>query len=123
MTASDKSKHDLFLATKAALEKLAENPVALDVSEPFALADIFLIVSAKNERQVQAVADFVEDELHKAGIRLRAKEGKAAGRWVLLDFGDLIVHVMHEQEREFYTLERLWRDCPVIETTGLSSVD
>lgn len=102
------------MAASAALDKLAENLVALDVSEPFALADAFLIVSAKNERQVQAVADHIEEQLHLAGVRLRTKEGKEAGRWILLDFGDLVVHVMHEQEREFYAIERLWRDCPTI---------
>lgn len=114
MAASPQSIEELNVAAEAALEKLGENLVALDVSEPFALADIFLIVSAKNERQVQAIADYLDEMLSKHGVRLRAKEGGEAGRWVLLDFGNLVVHVMHEQEREYYSLERLWRDCPVI---------
>lgn len=120
MPASEKSIQTLNAAAVAAEDKLGENLVALDVSEPFALADIFLLVSAKNERQVQAIADHIEEVLHLAGTRLRAKEGKEAGRWILLDFGDLVVHVMHEQEREFYSLERLWRDCPVVKMQGRS---
>ena len=115
MPASETTVKELKIASAAALDKLGENLVALDVSEPFALADAFMIVSAKNERQVQAVADHIEEQLHRAGVRLRTMEGKEAGRWVLLDFGDLVVHVMHEQEREFYAIERLWRDCPIID--------
>jgi ribosome-associated protein len=104
-------------AAHAAREKLGEDLVALDVSEPFALAEIFLIVSAKNERQAQAIAEEIEDELSKHKLKARFREGRDTGRWILLDFGDLVVHVMHEQEREFYSLERLWRDCPVVPTT------
>lgn len=114
MPASQETISQLKIAAQAANDKLGENPVALDVTEPFALAEVFLIVSAKNERQVQAIADNIEDELLKIGVKTRFREGRATGRWVLLDFGDLIVHVMHDQEREFYSLERLWRDCPVV---------
>ena len=117
MTASTETKKVLQLAAEAAREKLGEDLVALDVSEPFALAEIFLIVSAKNERQAQAIAEEVEDQLAKQKVRARFREGRETGRWILLDFGDLVVHVMHEQEREFYSLERLWRDCPVVPTT------
>lgn len=115
MTAAKQSIEELQIAFQAAIDKLAENPVALDVSEPFALADIFLIVSAKNERQVQAIAENVEEKLAEAGVKARLREGMESARWVLLDFGNLVVHVMHDQEREFYSLERLWRDCPVIQ--------
>jgi ribosome-associated protein len=114
LAASKQSVTEAQIAFEAASEKLGENMVALDVSEPFALADIFLIVSAKNERQVQAIAEFVEDKLSESGVKARMREGMEAARWVLLDFGNLVVHVMHEQEREFYSLERLWRDCPVV---------
>lgn len=117
MSASSETIAILKLAADAAREKLAENLVALDVSEPFALAEIFLIISAKNERQAQAIAEEIEDELAKTKVRARFREGKETGRWILLDFGDLVVHVMHEQEREYYSLERLWRDCPVVPTT------
>lgn len=114
MVASVEVIQHLQVAAHAAMDKLGEELVALDVSEPFALAEIFLIVSAKNERQAQAVADNVEDELLKIGVKTRFREGRGTGRWILLDFGDLVVHVMHEQEREFFSLERLWRDCPIV---------
>lgn len=102
------------LAASAASEKLGENIVALDVSEPFALAEVFLMVSARNDRQVLAIAEAVQEALQKTGVKPRFTEGREAARWILLDFGDLVVHVMHETEREFYSLERLWRDCPVV---------
>ncbi len=114
MSASKETIEQLQIAAAAAADKLGEDLVALDVSEPFALAEIFLIASAKNERQAQAMADNVEDEMLKAGFKTRFREGRETGRWILLDFGDLVVHVMHEQEREYYSLERLWRDCPVV---------
>lgn len=104
----------LKVAARAAEDKLAENLVALDVSEPFALAEVFLIMSGGNERQTQAIADEVERKLVEVGIKPRVREGRETGRWVLLDFGDLVVHIMHADEREFYSLERLWRDCPVV---------
>ncbi|MTA90228.1 MAG: ribosome silencing factor [Actinobacteria bacterium] len=114
MTVSKETQNMLSVAASAASDKLGENLVALDVSEPFALAEVFLIVSAKNDRQVLAISDSIEDALQKTGVKPRFTEGREAARWILLDFGDLVVHVMHETEREFYSLERLWRDCPVV---------
>lgn len=114
MAVSEQTHTQLKIAAQAASDKLAENLVALDVSIPFALAEVFLICSAKNDRQVLAISDAIEDEMRKAGFKLRFAEGKEAARWILLDFGDLVVHVMHESEREFYSLERLWRDCPLV---------
>jgi ribosome-associated protein len=114
LPASSETIELLQVASQAASEKLGEEMVALDVTEPFALAEIFLIVTARNERQAMAIAENVEDELAKHKVKAKFKEGYTAGRWILLDFGDLIVHVMHEQEREYYSLERLWRDCPVV---------
>lgn len=114
MTATQEAISLARLAAKAAEDKLAENPVALDVSDPFGLADIFLLVSGSNERQIVAIAEEVEDRMRQAGHKARVLEGKQSGRWVLMDFGDLVVHVMHEQEREFYSLERLWKDCPIV---------
>lgn len=116
MPASTETINTLKVAADAAREKLGENLVALDVTEPFALAEIFFIVSAKNERQAQAIAEEIEDQLLKIKQKARFREGRETGRWILLDFGDLVVHVMHEQEREYYSLERLWRDCPVVKT-------
>ena len=114
MTATAEAVSLARLAAKAAEDKLAENPIALDVSEPFGLAEIFLIVSGSNERQIVAISEEIEDRLRESGHKARVLEGKQSGRWVLMDFGDLVVHVMHEQEREFYSLERLWKDCPVV---------
>lgn len=117
MPASKETISLVKIVSKAASDKLGENIVALDVTEPFALAEVFLIISATNERQAQAIGDGIEDELLKHKVKSRFREGRQTGRWILLDFGDLIVHVMHEQEREFYSLERLWSDCPVVPTS------
>lgn len=114
MTATAEAVSLARLAARAAEDKLAENPIALDVTDPFGLAEIFLIVSGSNERQIIAISEEIEDRLREAGHKARVLEGKQSGRWVLMDFGDLVVHVMHEQEREFYSLERLWKDCPVV---------
>lgn len=114
MGVSKETLANLSVAASAASEKLGENLVALDVSDPFALAEAFLMVSAKNDRQVLAISDAIQDALQKVGVKPRFTEGREAARWILLDFGDLVVHVMHETEREFYSLERLWRDCPVV---------
>jgi ribosome-associated protein len=102
------------LAALAALDILAENVVALDVSGPMPLSDIFLLVSGRSERQVAAIADSIEEKLLEAGIKTLRREGKSLARWILIDFGDVIVHVMHEEDRMFYSLERLWNDCPVV---------
>ena len=114
MSVSKETLANLSVAASAANEKLGENLVALDVSDPFALAEVFLMVSAKNDRQVLAISDAIQDALQKVGVKPGFTEGREAARWILLDFGDLVVHVMHETEREFYSLERLWRDCPVV---------
>ncbi len=104
----------LARAVAAADQKGAFGQVALEVRELFALADAFLIVSGSVERNVQAISDGIEDALNEGGVRTIRREGRESGRWVLLDFGDLIVHVFHQEERDFYQLERLWKDCPVI---------
>ena len=112
-------REQLALAVRAADEKGAFGPVALDVSELFPFADIFLIVSGSVERNVQAISAEIEDRLNTAGVRTLRREGRGGERWILLDFGDLIVHVFHQEERDFYQLERLWRDCPVIDVEPL----
>lgn len=101
-------------AALAAWEKGATNPVALDVREKLALTDAFLLLSGGSERNTKAIGDGIEKALLDQGVKLLRREGKTDGRWILLDFGSLIVHVFHEDEREFYALERLWKDCPVI---------
>ncbi|KRC85337.1 Iojap family protein [Terrabacter sp. Root85] len=120
MTAAD---HSIQLAKVAALaseEKLAEKVMAIDVSEQMPLTDVFVIASAPSERQVGAIVDEVEDRLRELGSKPIRREGEREGRWVLIDFGDIIVHVQHEEEREYYALERLWKDCPEID---LSTVE
>jgi ribosome-associated protein len=109
---------DLAKAAAAAAEdKLASKIVAIDVSEQLALTDIFLLASAPNDRQVSAIVDGVEDKLRELGVKPVRREGEREGRWVLIDFGDVVVHVQHEEEREYYQLERLWKDCPSIDLT------
>ncbi len=110
---------DLRIAVRAADDKGATAPVALQVTEQFGLADAFLIVTGAVERNVQAISDAIEDALNEAGVRTVRREGRETGRWVLLDFGDLIVHIFHQEERDFYQLERLWQDCPVIEVAPM----
>jgi ribosome-associated protein len=114
VTATQKAIDVANLAAQAGIDKLGENLVALDVSEPMPLTDIFLLISGRSERQVAAIADEIEDKLLASGVKSLKREGKALARWILLDFGDLVVHVMHEEDRMFYSLERLWNDCPVV---------
>ncbi len=110
----------LQIAADAAASKGGEDLIALNVSGPLPLVDIFLLVTGNSERNVAAIADEVEDKLIEAGHKRVRREGRAEARWVLLDFGDLIVHVFHAEERVYYGLERLWKDCPIvpIETSG-----
>ena len=114
MTASTESIDLAQLAARAADSKQAENLVALDVSGPLPLADVFLLASGRNERNVTAIAEEVIDRLGENGVKVIRREGLSEGRWVLLDFGDLVVHVFHEEDRMYYSLERLWKDCPVV---------
>ncbi|MDM4761706.1 ribosome silencing factor [Galbitalea sp. SE-J8] len=114
MTASDNARRLLKVAAAAADAKQGEDLVALDVSGPLPLTDAFLLVSGRNERNVLAIASEIEEKLLEAGQRAIRREGRTEGRWVLLDFGDLVVHVFHEEDRTYYQLERLWKDCPVL---------
>ena len=110
----DSSLQMLQTAVNAADKMGGEDFVALDVSEPMPLADIFFIVTGRSERNVGAISDEIERELLKTGHKLLRREGKAGGRWILCDFGDMVVHVFHGEEREYYALERLWKDCPAV---------
>ena len=114
MTATDQAREMLQIAAIAADSKGGEDLVALDVSGPLPLVDIFLLVTGRNERNVAAIADDIEDKLLDRGYKRLRREGREESRWILLDFGDLVVHVFHEQERIYYGLERLWKDCPVV---------
>jgi ribosome-associated protein len=112
--ASPSSIEMVQIAARAADKIGGEDLVALDVSEPLPLVDAFLIVTGGSERNVAAIADEIEEQLREAGHKRLRREGRADARWVLLDFGDLVAHVFHQEERAFYALERLWKDCPVI---------
>ncbi|WP_404383638.1 ribosome silencing factor [Knoellia locipacati] len=115
MPATDRSLELARAAAHAAAEKLATTIVGIDVSEQLAITDVFVIASAETERQVGAIVDEVEDSLRELGAKPVRREGQRDGRWVLIDFGDIVVHVQHDEEREFYELERLWKDCPEID--------
>ena len=114
MTASTQSVELAALAGEAAAEKLAEQVVAFDVSDQLYIADIFLLCSAANDRQVRAVVDAVEEKLRERSVKPLRREGEPERHWVLLDFGDLVVHVQLDEDRDYYDLERLWADCPVV---------
>jgi ribosome-associated protein len=101
-------------AAGAAADKLARDIVAFDVSDQLVITDVFLICSAANDRQVRAVVDAVQERLLDLGAKPIRREGEREARWVLLDFGDIVVHVQHQEERAYYALERIWRDCPVV---------
>ncbi|GAA4567923.1 ribosome silencing factor [Planotetraspora kaengkrachanensis] len=115
MTASERSIQLVKVAAEAAAEKLADDIIAYDVSEQLVITDAFVLCSASNDRQVRAVVDEIEDRLRiEADAKPVRREGEREGRWVLLDYLDIVVHVQHEEDRTFYALERLWKDCPSI---------
>ena len=114
MTATDRALELVRTAAQAASDKLAEHIVAFDVTEQLVITDAFLLCSAPNDRQVKAIVDEIEDKLREIGAKPVRREGERDGRWVLIDYGEIVVHVQHEEERQFYALERLWRDCPLI---------
>ncbi|WP_426718523.1 ribosome silencing factor [Corynebacterium auriscanis] len=123
MTAHADSIAMAGLAARAAADKLAEDILVIDVSERLAITDCFVIASGDNERQVNAIIDEVEDQLHDEGFKPTRREGRGEGRWVLLDYGDIVVHIQRRDEREFYALDRLWRDAPQIEVDGVEQID
>jgi ribosome-associated protein len=114
VSASERATELALLAAEAAADKLATDISAIDVSEHLVITDVFVVVSAGNERQVAAVVDAVEERLLRAGAKPVRREGERDGRWVLLDYVDIVVHVQHAEERVFYGLDRLWKDCPLI---------
>lgn len=116
MTATDHAVELVRTASIAAADKLATDQLAFDVSEQLAITDAFLLASGANDRQVRAIVEEVEDQLRERhGAKPVRREGHRDGRWVLLDYGDVVIHVQHTEERQFYALERLWRDCPAID--------
>jgi ribosome-associated protein len=114
MTATDEAIELARTAAQGAADKLATDIVLIDVSERLAITDVFVVATGTNERQVEAIVDSVEDRLRDNGAKPIRREGQRDGRWVLLDYGEIVVHVQHSEERVFYALERLWKDCPFI---------
>ena len=115
MTASTEAVQAARAAAQAAADKLATDIIALDVSEQVIITDVFFLCSGANDRQVRAIVDAIEDRLREDGSKPIRREGEREGRWVLLDFGDMVVHVQLAEERVHYALERLWKDCPLID--------
>ncbi len=119
MTATDQAISIARIAALAADDKLATDVVVLDVSEQLVITDCFVIASAPNERQVNSIVENIEEKLREAEHKPIRKEGTREGRWALLDYGDVVIHVQHTDERNFYALERLWKDCPTVEVPGV----
>lgn len=114
MSASAEAVMMATVAAQAAAAKLAHDIVVIDVSEQLVITDCFVVASASNERQTNAIVDEVEEKMRKSGYKPARREGTREGRWVLLDYVDIVVHIQHEDERQFYSLDRLWRDCPLV---------
>ena len=114
MTAAPESIDLAVAAAQAASDKLATDIVALDVSEQLVITDVFVLCSAANDRQVRSIVNAIEERLHGLGAKPLRREGETEGRWVLLDFGDIVVHVQLAEERIHYAIERLWKDCPLL---------
>ena len=117
MAASEETLEWARIAAQAAAELKATTIAAIDVSERLVLTEVFLVVSGSSDRQVRSLVDAMDEALLKAGVRRKRREGFDEAHWVLVDYGDLVVHVQQDEDRECYTLERLWADCPSI---GLS---
>jgi ribosome-associated protein len=114
VTATAESVRLVHDAAAAASDKLAVDVVAFDVSDQLAVADAFVLCSAPNDRQVRSIVEAIEERLARDGVKPAHREGERENRWVLLDYLDVVIHVQHEEERAFYSLERLWSDCPTI---------
>ncbi|HUA28802.1 MAG TPA: ribosome silencing factor [Streptosporangiaceae bacterium] len=114
MTATERAVELVEIAAVAAADKLATDIIAYDVSEQLVITDAFLLCSASNDRQVRAIVDEIEEKLRRVDAKPVRREGEREGRWVLLDYIDVVIHVQHADERVFYALERLWKDCPQI---------
>ena len=106
----DQSKNMARIAWQALSDKKGEDIKIIDITGVSVLADYFIIASGNSESQISALVDNVEEELHKAGYHLKQREGRSGASWILLDFGDIIVHVFDKENRIFYDLERIWKD-------------
>lgn len=115
MPVTDRARELAIAAAEAAADKLADDIIAFDVSEQLAITDVFVLCSAPNDRQVRAIVDGIEERLRDLSAKPIRREGEREGRWVLLDYNDIVVHVQHADDRQYYALEKLWKDCPTVE--------
>lgn len=115
VSAAPDSLDTAITAAQAASDKLATDIIAIDVSEQLVITDVFVICSGANERQVKSIVDAIEEALHAKGVKPIRREGMKGAHWVLLDFGDVVVHVQQAEDRVHYAIERLWKDCPDVE--------
>jgi len=114
VTASPRAVELAQAAVEAASDKLATDLLIIDVSDQLVITDCFVLAAAPNERQVRSVVEAVEERLRGLGAKPVRREGERESRWVLLDYADIVVHVQHREERLYYSLERLWKDCPAV---------
>jgi ribosome-associated protein len=123
--ASERARELALTAAQAAADKKAEHIMIIDVAERLVITDAFVLASAPNERQVNAIVDEIEEKLRKLPEPAKPvrREGERDGRWVLLDYEDVVLHVQHREDREFYALDRLWKDCPTIPFTDRALAD
>ena len=121
MSITDEARLMAETAALAADEKLATNIAAIDVSDVLAITEVFVLASADTERQVASIVEEVEDELTKKGFEPKRREGNRENRWVLLDYGPIVIHVQRNDQREFYGLDRLYHDCPLIDIPGIEA--
>lgn len=122
MTATHDTIRLAEIAAKAAAEKLATNIAVIDVSDVMDISEVFVLASADNERQVRSIVEEIEDMLTAEGEEPKRREGNRENRWVLLDYGMLVIHVQRNTERDFYGLDRLYQDCPLIEVEGIDTM-
>lgn len=123
MTATADSIALASVAARAASDKLGEDILVIDVSDRLAITDVFVVVTGDNERMVNSIVEEVEDQFTDEGVKPTRREGRGEGHWVLLDYGTVVVHVQRREEREFYALDRLWRDAPQIPVDGVKQID
>lgn len=121
MSITDEARRMAETAALAADEKLATNIAAIDVSDVLAITEVFVLASADTERQVASIVEEVEDELTKQSFEPKRREGNRENRWVLLDYGPIVVHVQRNDQREFYGLDRLYHDCPLLDIPGVDT--
>ncbi|HEX5542689.1 MAG TPA: ribosome silencing factor [Micromonospora sp.] len=119
MAVSERARELALAAAEAAADKKAQDIVIIDVADQLIITDAFLLASAPSERQVHAIVDAIEERLVNLPEKAKPvrREGEREGRWVLLDYVDVVIHIQHSEEREYYALDRLWKDCPTIPFT------